>query len=37
MDGMIKDIDCVKNIMKEFSLSEENASNYVKKYWQKGC
>ena len=23
----------VKNIMEEFSLSEEDASNYVKKYW----
>ena len=23
----------VKNIMEEFSLSKEDASNYVKKYW----
>ena len=24
----------VKNVMEEFSLSEEEAVNYVKKYWQ---
>ena len=29
----ISEVDTVRNIMNEFSLSQEEAVNYVKKYW----
>ena len=29
----ISEADTVRNIMNEFSLSQEEAVNYVKKYW----
>ena len=29
----ISETDTVRNIMNEFSLSQEEAVNYVKKYW----
>ena len=29
----IRETDTVRNIMNEFSLSQEEAVNYVKKYW----
>ena len=29
----ISEADTIRNIMNEFSLSQEEAVNYVKKYW----